>query len=255
MVATFNKAGKRCILMDYDGTLTPITKLPAMASPSPELLEILRKLSSEPANNVIVISGRDSDTLETWLGQLPITLVAEHGACIRYKGEKWQLLASHTPEWKDEIRPILELFTNRCPGSFVEEKRNTLAWHYRTTNPDLGFTRSRELRNSLLQLTTNTPLQVIDGNKVIEVRLIGVDKGSTSLNLVNQLKPDFIMCIGDDTTDEDMFRAFRDEAFSIKIGGGNTAARFSLRSQQDVLPLLRKFLAPLSKKAYGKTQI
>ncbi|OLY92665.1 trehalose 6-phosphate synthase/phosphatase [Cnuella takakiae] len=242
ILEAFHKAEKRCILLDYDGTLSPIQKLPSMAKPSEELLELLIQLCSDPRNEVVVISGRDADTLEGWLGQLPLSLVAEHGACIRLRNESWQTLSNQSPSWKEAIKPILELFVNRCPGSFIEEKKNTLAWHYRTTNPDLGFTRSRELRNSLLQLTTNTNLQVIDGNKVIEVRQIGIDKGNTACNIINQFAPDFVLCMGDDTTDEDMFKTLRDQAFTIKIGRGTTAAQYSLWSQEEVLPLLRKLI-------------
>jgi trehalose 6-phosphate synthase/phosphatase len=158
-----------------------------------------------------------------------------------------------SPEWKDNVRPLLELFVTRCVGSFIEEKRNTIAWHYRNTHPDLGFNRSRELRNSLLQLTANTPLQVIDGNKVLEVRLIGIDKGATAQKLIDHFNPDFMFCMGDDTTDEDMFRALRDRAYTIKIGSGNTAAKYTLWSQTQVLPLLRKFLIAVPKEKYGYT--
>jgi trehalose 6-phosphate synthase/phosphatase len=103
----------------------------------------------------------------------------------------------------------------------------------------------------LLQLTVNTPLQVIDGNKVIEVRLMGVDKGATALNIIGQFNPDFTVCLGDDTTDEDMFKSLKDKAYTIKIGSGNTAAKYTLWSQTDVIPLLRKFLAPVRKEEYG----
>ena len=133
----------------------------------------------------------------------------------------------------------MQLFVNRCAGSFIEEKKSTLAWHYRNTHPDLGFNRSRELRNSLLQLTGNTPLQVIDGNKVLEMRMTGVDKGATAINLSKNFSPDFMLCIGDDATDEDMFRSLIDRAYTIKIGRGNTAAKYNIRSQEEVFPLLQ----------------
>lgn len=244
-------ADRRTILLDYDGTLTPLQRLPSMAAPNAELLALLAELTADAANELVIISGRDADTLEQWLGHLPLTLVAEHGACVRYRNEQWQTLTTQSGEWKEAIKPIMELFANRCPGSFIEEKKNTLAWHYRVTNPDLGFTRSRELRNSLLQLTANTTLQVIDGNKVIEVRQIGIDKGTTALNILHLHQPGFVLCMGDDTTDEDMFRTLKDKAFTIKIGRGNTAAQYSLWSQQEVLPLLRKFRNHATRKIYG----
>jgi trehalose 6-phosphate synthase/phosphatase len=243
IVADYNNAKKRCILLDYDGTLASLQRIPSMAAPSKEILTVLRQLTEHPSNEVVVISGRDADTLHKWLGYLPLSLVAEHGALIRYRGSDWEQQVTISPEWKERIRPLLELFVTRCVGSFVEEKQNTLAWHYRNTHPDLGFLRSRELLNSLLQLTINTPLQVLDGNKVLEVRVIGVDKGATAQKVMERCNPDFILCMGDDVTDEDMFRVLHTRAYTIKIGSGNTAAEYTLLSQKDVYPLLTRFTA------------
>lgn len=247
MLDEFARASRRSILLDYDGTLVPFQKLPSLAVPGTDLLKLLNSLASDEANEITIISGRDNDILEKWFGHLPVTLVAEHGAFIRYKNENWQQQVSQSNEWKEEVRPLLKLFVTRCAGSFIEEKKNTLAWHYRNTDPDLGFVRSRELRNSLLQLTTNTALQVIDGNRVIEIRLIGIDKGATSLKLFNHFTPDFSMCLGDDATDEDMFRIMREKGYTIKIGGGTTAAQYTLWSQPEVLRLLQKFVLPVRK--------
>lgn len=242
IVTDFERAQKRCILLDYDGTLSPLQKIPSMASPTAELIDLLTELSADEKNEVVIISGRDAQTLEQWLGKLPLSLVAEHGAAAKMKGEEWREQASMANEWKDKIKPIMQLFVNRCAGSFIEEKKSTLAWHYRNTHPDLGFSRSRELRNNLLQLTGNTPLQVIDGNKVLEVRLIGVDKGTTAMNMVRTVNPDFVLCIGDDTTDEDMFRSLTGEGYTIKIGRGNTAAAYTILTQKDVFPFLRRLM-------------
>jgi trehalose 6-phosphate synthase/phosphatase len=253
MTGDFAKARKRCILLDYDGTLAPYQKLPSLAAPSEELIELLRQLTSDADNEVVIISGRDVDTLEKWLGSLPLNMIAEHGACVKYKGEDWKELIPITTEWKDQVKPLMQVFVDRCMGSFIEEKRSTLAWHYRNTNPELGFIRSRELRNSLLQLTANTPLQVVDGNKVLEVRMVGVDKGASASALIQRIEPDFILCVGDDATDEDMFRAMKEKAFTVKIGRANTAAQFTILSQREVFPFLRRFLTTVKKEQYGYT--
>ena len=154
-----------------------------------------------------------------------------------------------------QIRPLMQLFVDRCAGSFIEEKKSTLAWHYRNTYPELGFVRSRELRNSLLQLTANTSLQVIDGNKVLEVRTVGVDKGTAAANMLGTLNPEFIICLGDDATDEDMFRSLREKAYTIKIGRGSTAAQYTILSQREVYPFLRRFIQEVKEKKYGYTQV
>lgn len=247
----YQKAKKRCLLLDYDGTLVPFARLPQEAMPGKDLLSLLKKLSADKKNNVVIISGREGDTLENWLGKVPLTLVAEHGASFKMKGGSWQFAAPVSDTWKEEIRPVMQTFVSRCVGSFVEEKTNTIAWHYRNTHPDLGFVRSRELINNLSQLLQNTLLQVIDGNKVVEVRMSGFDKGVMARKLVQDLDPDFVLCIGDDTTDEDMFKALGDKAYTIKVSHGPTAAQFTVLSQQNVLPLLDELAQPLTKKQYA----
>jgi len=236
----------RCLLLDYDGTLVPFSRLPSEAAPDNAVKDLLTRLSGDPRNHVIVISGRDTASLERWLGVFPLTLVSEHGASFKTRGGDWQQLVSVSDGWKDEIRRIMQLFVIRCAGSFIEEKTNTLAWHYRNTHTGLGFSRSRELLNTLSQLIQNTTLQVIDGNKVVEVRIAGFDKGATALKIMNEMDPDFVLCIGDDTTDEDMFKALEGEAYTIKVNNGASAAQYTILSQQQVLPLLNLLSAPLS---------
>jgi trehalose 6-phosphate synthase/phosphatase len=243
IIDQFNEASSRCILLDYDGTLAPFTRIPAEAKPNSGILNLLKELAENEKNEVVIISGRDPDTLNSWLGKLPVSLVAEHGGFIKRKNKnEWEKQSAAGNEWKDQLRPILELFVTRTTGSLMEEKKNTLTWHYRNTHPDLGFIRSRELLNNLLQLTANTHLQVVDGNKVIEVRLQGIDKGIAALKLVNIFEPEFVLCIGDDATDEDMFKILNDKAITIKVGSGGTAAQFNIRSQLDVAPFLERFL-------------
>jgi trehalose 6-phosphate synthase/phosphatase len=230
-------------LIDYDGTLVPITRLPSEAVPDESVKEFLTSVSSDPDNHVVIVSGRDANTLEQWFGYLPLTLVAEHGSSLKMRNESWQQLVSFSDQWKEQIRRLMQIFVTRCVGSFIEEKTNTLAWHYRNTQVDLGFTRSRELINNLSQLIQNTPLQVIDGNKVVEVRMAGFDKGTVTVRILNEAQPDFVLCIGDDTTDEDMFKvleesSFTSKTYTIKVGIRGTAAKYTLLSQQQVLPFL-----------------
>ncbi|HKB43279.1 MAG TPA: trehalose-phosphatase, partial [Chitinophagaceae bacterium] len=156
-------------------------------------------------------------------------------------------------QWKEEIRNILQVFVSRCAGSFIEEKSYSIAWHYRNTQPDLGLNRSRELINNLSHLLQNTMLQIIHGNKVVEVRMSGYDKGVIALKIVNELKPDFVLCIGDDTTDEDMFKALEEKAYTIKVSNAATAAKYTILSQQKVLPLLSQLAQPLTKNLYAAT--
>lgn len=235
---TFKRAERRHLFLDYDGTLVPYTRHPRLAIPNKDLISLLSTLSSDRRTEATIISGRDSQTLEAWFHDLPINLVAEHGASIRLRDGSWKHEREIDQSWKPRIRPTLELFTQRSPGSMIEEKNHTMAWHYRNVDPELGFVRSRELLDNLHHLLRNTPLHIIDGNKVIEVRMAGVDKGTVARKLLEEHEYDFILAVGDDKTDEDMFRALADKAVTIKIGNGNTTAQYSLSDYMEVIRLL-----------------
>jgi trehalose 6-phosphate synthase/phosphatase len=242
----YQRSRNRCLLLDYDGTLVPFSRIPSEAAPDNNVRELLGRLTADENNHVVIISGRDMSSLDRWLGALPVTLVAEHGASYRMRNKPWQQMVAVSDLWKEEIRRVMQLFVIRCAGSFIEEKTNTIAWHYRNTQTGLGFSRSRELLNTLSQLIQNTTLQVIDGNKVVEVRIAGYDKGASALKIVGETEPDFVLCLGDDTTDEDMFKALEGEAYTIKVNNGASAAQYTILSQQQVLPLLNSLMVPLT---------
>jgi trehalose 6-phosphate synthase/phosphatase len=242
LVHDFQEASTRHLFLDYDGTLVPFAKYPRGATPDRNVMKILSSLSHQDKNEVTLISGRDSETLDAWFKDLPVNIVAEHGASMRTREGEWRQEIALDQTWKPMIRPTLDLFAQRSPGSFVEEKRHTLAWHYRNVDADLGFTRSREMLDNLFHLVRNGQLQVIDGNKVIEVRMAGVDKGTAAKRLLDEKPCDFVMAIGDDKTDEDMFKALAERAITVKVGGGNTSAQYNIASQQQVLQLLNKLV-------------
>jgi trehalose 6-phosphate synthase/phosphatase len=175
IVEAFHQAKTRSLLLDYDGTLVPFTRYPRQAVPDRNLIRLLSTLSTEPNTTLTIISGRDSSTLGEWFSSLCVNLIAEHGAAIKKQPDNW-IHETADQTWKALIRPTLDLFVARCPASFVEEKNHTLAWHYRNVDDDLGFIRSRELLDNLFHLIRNGQLQVIDGNKVIEIRVAGIDK-------------------------------------------------------------------------------
>jgi len=242
IVSNFKAASKRELLLDYDGTLVPFARHPHEATPDKKLLRLLDLLSSDASTDVTIISGRDRLVLDEWFRDIPITLIAEHGASVRKADQHWSNEITIEQGWKTSIRPIVDLFVLRSPGSFVEEKEHTLAWHYRNVDPDLGFVRSRELLDNLFHLVHNSSLQIIDGNKVIEIRVTGIDKGMAAKKILTRTPHDFVLAIGDDKTDEDMFKALEGQAVTIKVGGGLTAAQYSLSSQREVIDLLHNLI-------------
>ncbi len=238
IINSYKSASKRLLFLDYDGTLVPIESRPAYAKPNNELLNLLTKLSTSPSTEVVIISGRDFKVLEQWLGHLSLHLVAEHGACVRLKGEHWQHYTDIDASWKALIKSTFELYEKRTPGSFVEEKEYTIAWHYRNVDEELGFIRSRELLDNLYHLVRNTHLNVLDGHKVIEVRAAGIDKGIATGKLMERFPSDFIFAMGDDKTDEDIFHVLKGRAVTVKVGSDLSAAEYNVRNQREAFLLL-----------------
>jgi trehalose 6-phosphate synthase/phosphatase len=235
---SFHHAQKRLLFLDYDGTLVPLESLPQQAQPRQELLTLLTNLSTMPSTEVVIISGRNYQVLDQWLGHLPLHLVAEHGASYKLKGENWQHYTDTDSSWKGLIRSTFELYTKRSPGAFIEEKDHTIAWHYRGVDKELGFIRSRELLDNLHHLVRNTHLNVLDGHKVIEIRAAGIDKGLATGRLMELFPADFVLAMGDDKTDEDIFNVLRGKGITVKVGIDHSAAEFNVNSQREAFQLL-----------------
>ena len=234
----YARAARRLVLLDYDGTLAPIVRRPAEAKPTPRLMSLLARLAGDPATTLVILSGRDRLTLDHWLGVLPCGLAAEHGAWIRDAHQEWRLLREQRSEWKARILPILERYMDRLPGANIEDKEYSLAWHFRGAHPEQADALAGELVDHLMSVTANIDVQVLRGKKVIEVRNAGVDKGVAALHWLAPDTYDFILAAGDDWTDEDMFAALPESAFTIRVGLLSSRARFNLGDSSDVLHLL-----------------
>lgn len=235
---SYDQAQSRVIFLDYDGTLTPFRGNPNDASPDEELNGIISKLSENPKNKVVIISGRDKETLQEWFGHFQLDLIAEHGVWLRLRGKKWQTLSTLKDNWKKEINDVLEDYVGRTPGSFVEQKDYSLVWHYRKVETGLGELRTRELTSHLKFLASDQNLHVLEGDMVVEIKSSEVNKGRAAQKWLEKSKADFYMAIGDDWTDEDTFKAMPENAYTIKVGSTQSAAKYSVTNYEDVRNLL-----------------
>lgn len=240
LINDYTRGRKRLLLLDYDGTLVGFQGKPARAGPDEEIASLLRVLSNNSNNCVVVISGRDKENLEKWLGSLNVGLVAEHGAWVKQMDSDWQCMEPLNDDWKNSIRPILEVFSDRTPGSSVEEKDFSLVWHYRRASRELAHVREHELRDAITNMTANLDVGTFEGSKILEIRKLGVNKGRAAEFWLAKDEWDFIMAAGDDYTDEEMFAVLSDETYSIKVGMGVSKARYNVDSVREVRSLLRE---------------
>ena len=236
--ADYHRASRRLLLLDYDGTLREFVTDPKLASPSPQLTKLLRRLGSNPANEVVMISGRSRQDLLEWFGNLPLALAAEHGAFFRRAGGKnWHHTTSVDPAWQAEVKDVFTDYLALTPGAIIEQKDAALVWHYRAASPFHAQKNLVAMRRQLKPVLKRYGLSEKQGHKMIEVHPSDVSKGRAAQEWVLH-DFDFVLAIGDDATDEDMFNALPPGGYSIKVGFGSSAARYRLTGVPDVLRLL-----------------
>lgn len=217
----FAGAARRTVLLDYDGTLREFEPHPDLAHPTAEILALLRDLAELPETDVHVVSGRRRRNLEQWLGRLPIHLCAEHGYMARAPGGEWETLLELDLRWLRPIERLLRRVAADVPGTHVERKACSVAWHYREAEPEYGSWRAHELLNDLAQHLAGAPAEILQGRRVVEVRAQGVNKGV----YVRRVFADggdpgrFVLGLGDDRTDHDLLDALPQGSIAGHVGG------------------------------------
>lgn len=235
-VAAYNRASKRLLLLDYDGVLVPIMPTPDQAAPNQQTYAVLKKLTADPRNTCVIISGRPHETLQKWLGDLPLSFAAEHGLWRKEQGGDWIVAVDAPKKWKHAVQGVMSAYQAKLPGAFIEEKYAGLAFHYRAVkNPELQI---EHLIDELQKLLSDFSLRLMHGKKVVEVVPSNVDKGTAAKFWINAKDWEFIAGAGDDTTDEALFQTLPADAYSVKVGSGQTAARFTVRTQSAFMEFL-----------------
>lgn len=237
----YKSSKNRLILLDYDGTLVNFVRPSQFALRPPRNIQrLLSKLTNDDNNTVVIISGRQKSMLSSWFDNEQLSLVAEHGGWVKFAGS-WAKKRISFQKWKRKLKPILTSYADKTPGALVEEKEFALVWHYRGVAPDLAYLRKNELKNELSNILTTPSIGVYEGNKILEVKPKAIHKGEAAQQFLDQDDWDFVLVIGDDYTDEDMFAAVNtlDGTHSIKVGHGPTQAKMRLRSVKDAIRLLK----------------
>lgn len=239
MLSAYAQASKRLLLLDYDGVLVPIAPTPEEAAPTQQTYDVLQRLTADPRNECVIISGRPRETLHEWFGDLPLALVAEHGLWRKELAGQWERAKDVTSSWKPDIQRIMVHYQDIMPGSFIEEKHAGLGFHYRSVALDAQANIS-QLIKALQPQVDRLSLTLMHGKKVVEIIPAGIGKGVAATFWLNKTTWDFVLCVGDDVTDETMFKVMPASAYSIKVGQLPTAARFSIPTQPEFVDMLRQ---------------
>ena len=238
----YQQSLNRLFLIDYDGTLTPLAKLPEMALLNEKTEGLIRNIVSDERNTVAIISGRGREFIEKQFENIGVILIAEHGFYLKDPNGEWTNNLEIDLSWKKKILPVLNNYVDRCNGSMIEEKQASIVWHYRNADEEIASLRINDLKDDLTEiLKSESKLQMLEGDKVLEVKSILYDKGSAASVLINKDNYDFILAIGDDRTDEDLFKVIPRFGFTIKVGSKPSKARFNIRNQSQIYEILSLF--------------
>ncbi|XAR48052.1 Alpha,alpha-trehalose-phosphate synthase (UDP-forming) [Bertholletia excelsa] len=256
IVSAYKRTNRRAVFLDYDGTIVPQSSI--IKSLSPEVITVLNTLCNDPKNTVFIVSGRGRNSLGEWLAPCEkLGIAAEHGYFLRWdKNTDWETCPLNADlEWKEVVEPVMQLYTEATDGSNIEVKESALVWHHQDADPDFGSCQAKELLDHLENVLANEPAVVSRGQHIVEAKPQGVSKGlvaqkvlSTMVNSGNP--PDFLMCVGDDRSDEDMFESilstisspslpFPPEIFACTVGQKPSKAKYYLDDAADVIRMLR----------------
>ncbi|KAH7857919.1 hypothetical protein Vadar_017915 [Vaccinium darrowii] len=255
IVSAYKRTNRRAIFLDYDGTIVPQSSI--CKSPSSEVVTVLNTLCNDSRNTVFIVSGRGRGSLSEWLSPCErLGIAAEHGYFIRWcRNCDWEANLSADLDWKEIVEPVMNLYTEATDGSNIEVKESALVWHHQDADPDFGSCQAKELLDHLENVLSNEPVVVSRGQHIVEVKPQGVSKGLVAEKVLSKMvnggdPPDFVMCIGDDRSDEDMFESILSMAsrpslpvtpqvFACTVGRKPSKAKYYLDDSADVARLLR----------------
>ncbi|KAK8575987.1 hypothetical protein V6N12_063635 [Hibiscus sabdariffa] len=256
MESVYLRSKNRAILLDYDGTVMPQTS--HNKAPSAEVISIINTLTVETKNTVFVISGRGRESLDKWFSPCKkLGIAAEHGYFMRWSSDdKWEVCGQSSEfGWKEMAEPVMKLYTEATDGSSIETKESALVWHYRDADPSFGSSQAKEMLDHLESVLANEPVTVKSGQYIIEVKPQGLSKGVVAEKIFTTMaesgrQADFVLCIGDDRSDEEMFEIISSaissgilssdtSIFACTVGQKPSKAKYYLDDPADVVNMLQ----------------
>uniref|UniRef100_A0A2N9EGH8 alpha,alpha-trehalose-phosphate synthase (UDP-forming) n=1 Tax=Fagus sylvatica TaxID=28930 RepID=A0A2N9EGH8_FAGSY len=255
IVNAYSKSKHRAILLDYDGTVMPQTSI--IKSPSEAVISIIDMLCDDDKNTVFVVSGRGRDSLGKWFSPCKkLGIAAEHGYFMRWPAEESWETCGQTNDfgWIQMAEPVMKLYTESTDGSYIETKESALVWHHRDADPGFGSCQAKEMLDHLESVLANEPVAVKSGQYIVEVKPQGVSKGLVAEKIFTAMverarQADFVLCIGDDRSDEDMFEIIGDamnsgvlssntSVFACTVGQKPSKAKYYLDDTVEVINML-----------------
>lgn len=222
VIGPYRNSKSRLLVLNYDGSLLDYTteNFKSASRPSQRILDCLQALSDDTRNTIFIFSGRERDVLQNWFGSISgVGLVAEHGFFLRRpREEQWYQLEAMDLSWMNQIRPVLDYFKERTPGSVIEQKEVHMVWHYRACKPDYGLIQAKELYQTIAAIHDVAVEVVHDAElRTVEIRPPVVNAAPPVMSCFNQLNPDFVLHIGNRPTAEKIRQHFENRIAESRL--------------------------------------
>ena len=238
------QAGRVLLLLDYDGTLTPIAPRPELAILPPETRQAVSRLHRRERYTVGLVSGRGLDDLMGMVDLPGLIYAGNHGLEIR--GPGLDFIHPAAAQWRPELDKLLDALQENLAGYFgvlVEGKGLTLSVHYRLTPPELRPELQSVFEETIAAAQQASQVRVTRGKEVLEVRpAVDWDKGQAILRIAADFPPGTLpVFFGDDLTDEDGFAAVHQlNGISVLVGPARqpTRAMYRVDSPREVTQTL-----------------
>jgi len=257
-VEAFQRAGRRVLLLDWGGTLAPATTgfyddrdAAGYALPQ-NVLDALGTLCAHSSCHVMIMSGLTKDKVLNAFGSVPnLSLAVEHGFNFRVRAGEWQqLVRNDDDEWRSVARSIMNVYAMRTHGAYVQTKGSSMLFNFGESDPEFGAMAAREVQTSLQSVLADFPVVVRTGRGYVEACHKDINKGAMAARLIDMLQSDgqavdFVLCAGDDSTDELMFTALKDKMgptnpslFNVTVGRKPSEASRYLDEYREVVELI-----------------
>lgn len=263
LMITYKRANYRAMFFDNEGTLVENMKSDSRnlltCMPKAKLLDCLSDLAKDPQNVIFIVTGREKRVLESAYNIPHLGLAAEFGAFVRWSHDMdWESRGVFNELWKESAKHIIVSYVTRTEGAYLEEKECSVVFQYKNCDTEYGSWQAKELVSQLDVLLTPyiDECEVIEGIGYVEVKPRMVNKGYTVEYLMQQCFEagiifDFVLVVGDDSSDEEMFKAIKELAvtkhssistsarcFSCTLGRKPTQADYYLNDSAEILQYL-----------------
>ena len=268
----YEKSNKRLLFLDFEGTLPVAYQNSAFLSkdspPSAEIINLLKGLTSDKRNKVFIVAGKGPKKLIEWFGGVKhLGLAAEHGFkyIVNKSGnklgdEKWKkIIKNYDNTWIKNCSDIISPYLERCEGSCLDVKESSIVWQYTDCDQELGKQYASAMTSELENIIKKYCLKIVNGKGYLEIIGKNIHKGyfvgyKIKEYIKNRKALDFILCIGDDTSDEKMFNYLlkkkedikkyckKVKFYGITVGKKPSKAQFYLEKPKNVQELITGFV-------------